>query len=175
MSSRTDTNGSEVRRIAFIQSSWHESLIEHCRTSFVSELANLGTPEDHVDVFRVPGAFEIPLLAQRAMAGERYDAVVAAALVVDGGIYRHEFVAETVLGALMRVQLENDVPLISVVLTPHNFHEHQPHVEFFSDHLEQKGAEAARACVGAIAALDQLAGVLVLDSEAGRLAPGRRR
>ena len=145
-------------RIAFIQSSWHEALVERCRTSFLTELSSLGVPEGSVDLFRVPGAFEIPLLAQRAMRAGHYDAVVAAALVVDGGIYRHEFVAETVLGALMRTQLKNDTPVISLVLTPHAFHEHQAHVEFFGEHLVQKGAEAARACVGALAALDELAG-----------------
>ncbi len=161
MSSQSTPSGQENRRVAFIQSSWHESLIERCRSSFMHELSELGIPEQRVDVFRVPGAFEIPLLAKRAMRSRHYDAVVAAALVIDGGIYRHEFVAETVLDALMRAQMESDVPLISSVLTPHHFHEHETHVDFFGDHLSQKGAEAARACVGTLAALDQLAATVV--------------
>jgi 6,7-dimethyl-8-ribityllumazine synthase len=144
-------------RVAFIQSSWHEKLIECCRASFIQELSELGIPSNQVEVFRVPGAFEIPLMAKRAMSSGRYAAVVAAGLVIDGGIYRHEFVAETVLDALMRAQMENDVPLISSVLTPHHFHEHEAHADFFSEHLSQKGAEAARACIGALAALDELA------------------
>jgi len=45
----------------------------------------------------------------------RYAAIVAAGFVVDGGIYRHEFVAEAVIGGLMRVQLETGVPVISAV------------------------------------------------------------
>jgi 6,7-dimethyl-8-ribityllumazine synthase len=145
------------RRIAYVQSSWHESLLEQSRTAFIAELAALGIPESRVEVFRVPGAFEIPLVARRAMRSGRYDAVVASALVIDGGIYRHEFVAETVLEALMGAQMETDVPLISSVLTPHHFHEHEPHTDFFSRHLAEKGAEAARACVGALAALDEVA------------------
>lgn len=157
MPSQSMPSGQENRRVAFIQSSWHESLIERCRASFLHELSALGIPEQQVEVFRVPGAFEIPLLAKRAMQTGHYDAVVAAALVIDGGIYRHEFVAETVLDALMRAQMESDVPLISSVLTPHHFHGHETHVGFFSEHLSQKGAEAARACVGALAALDELA------------------
>jgi 6,7-dimethyl-8-ribityllumazine synthase len=152
----------ENRRIAFVQSSWHESLVERCRVSFVRELAELGIAEQQVEVFRVPGAFEIPLLARRAMRSGRYDAVVAAALVIDGGIYRHEFVAETVLDALMRAQMECDVPLISTVLTPHHFHEHATHMEFFNRHLSQKGEEAARACVGALAALEELAAAVAV-------------
>jgi 6,7-dimethyl-8-ribityllumazine synthase len=156
MPSQSPSSGLQTR-VAFVQSSWHESLIERCRGSFVDELSVLGIPESQVDVFRVPGAFEIPLLAKRAMRSGCYDAVVAAALVIDGGIYRHEFVADSVLNALMRAQMESDVPVISAVLTPHHFHEHATHVEFFSEHLSQKGAEAARACVGALAALEELA------------------
>jgi len=144
-------------RLAFAQSSWHESIVERCRTSFIEEIAAFGIDEQQIDVFRVPGAFELPLLVKRAARSGRYDAVVAAGLVVDGGIYRHEFVASTVLDALMQAQLETDVPVISAVLTPHHFHEHQDHLAFFHEHFVVKGAEAARACIGALAALDELA------------------
>lgn len=64
------------------------------------------------------GAFEIPLHTRRLAESGSYDAIVAAGLVVDGGIYRHEFVAEAVIGGLMQVQLETGVPVISAVLTP---------------------------------------------------------
>jgi len=144
-------------RLAFAQSSWHESIVERCRTSFIEEIAAFGIDEQQIDVFRVPGAFELPLLVKRAARSGRYDAVVAAGLVVDGGIYRHEFVASTVLDALMQAQMETDVPVISAVLTPHHFHEHQDHLAFFHEHFVVKGAEAARACIGALAALDELA------------------
>lgn len=89
-------------------------------------------------------------------AAGTYGAVVAAGLVVDGGIYRHEFVAEAVIGGLMQVQLETGVPVMSAVLTPHHFHEHETHRGFFFDHLETKGVEAARACAHTIEALERL-------------------
>ena len=59
-----------------------------------------------VDLFEVPGSFEIPLHAQLLDKTRRYTAIVAAGLVVDGGIYRHEFVANAVIKALMDVQLQ---------------------------------------------------------------------
>ncbi len=65
--------------------------------------------------------------------------------MVDGGIYRHEFVAATVVEALMRVQLDTDVPVFSAVLTPHHFHEHEEHRAYFARHFEVKGAELADA------------------------------
>lgn len=144
------------RRIAFVQSCWHKDLVDQSRTTFVAEIGQLGIAESQIDFFEVTGAFEIPLHAMRLAESGIYDAIVAAGLVVDGGIYRHEFVADAVVGGLMRVQLDTGVPVISAVLTPHHFHEHETHRAFFFEHLETKGAEAARACVHTIDALERL-------------------
>ena len=146
----------ERRHVAFVGASWHDDIVGRCRDAFLAEAVKLGIAEDRIDVFTVPGAFELPLFVQRAARSGRYDAVVAAALVVDGGIYRHEFVAEAVVSGLMRVQTETDVPVLSAVLTPHHFHGPE-HVEFFREHFFVKGAEVARACVGALDALEDLA------------------
>jgi 6,7-dimethyl-8-ribityllumazine synthase len=129
-------------RIAFVQSSWHEAIVDRCRSSFAEEAARIGLAPDHVDFFKVPGSFELPLHAKRLAQTGRYSAIVATGLVVDGGIYRHEFVAKAVIDGLMRVQLDEDVPVISAVLTPHHFHEHDQHAAFFSSHFEVKGREA---------------------------------
>jgi 6,7-dimethyl-8-ribityllumazine synthase len=140
-------------RIAFVQSSWHGEIVERGRQSFLTEMASLGVAQEQIDFFTVPGAFEIPLHARRLARSGRYQAVVGAGLVVDGGIYRHEFVAEAVISGLMQVQLESDVPVISVVLMPHHFHEHETHAAFFADHFALKGAEAARACMETLKSL----------------------
>jgi 6,7-dimethyl-8-ribityllumazine synthase len=150
------SEASRDRRIAFVQSSWHKDLVDQCRTAFVAELGQLGIAESRVDFLEVTGAFEIPLHAKRLAESGDYDAIVAAGLVVDGGIYRHEFVAEAVIGGLMRVQLDTGVAVISAVLTPHHFHEHETHRAFFFEHLQTKGTEAARACVHTVEALDRL-------------------
>ena len=143
-------------RIAFVQSCWHKEIVDQCRSAFLTELARLGTAEGLVDVFEVPGAFEIPLQAKLLAKSGRYVAIVAAGFVVDGGIYRHEFVADAVIAALMRVQIDTEVPVISAVLTPQRFHEHQEHARFFREHFLVKGAEAASACARTI---DKIAGV----------------
>lgn len=143
-------------RIAFVQSCWHKDLVDQIKKGFTAEIGELGTPAANLDFFEVTGAFEIPLHARRLAETGDYDAIVAAGLVVDGGIYRHEFVAEAVIGGLMQVQLETGVPVISAVLTPHHFHEHETHRSFFFDHLETKGTEAARACAHTVEALDRL-------------------
>jgi 6,7-dimethyl-8-ribityllumazine synthase len=114
-------------------------------------LARRGVPDSQIDFFEVPGAFEIPLQAKLLARTGRYVAIVATGLVVDGGIYRHEFVCEAVINGLMRVQLDSDVPVISAVLTPQHFHEHAEHLRFFREHFVVKGTEAATACAATIA------------------------
>ncbi len=53
----------------------------------------------------------------------------------------------------MRVQLDTEVPVLSAVLTPRDFHEHDDHLRFFSEHFAKKGIEVARACLETIAGL----------------------
>ena len=70
--------------------------------------------------------------------GGRYDVIVAVGLTVDGGMYRHDFVAATVLDGMMCVQLDTEVPVLSVVLTPHQFQKTQTHEAFLLFHLPVK-------------------------------------
>ncbi len=153
-----ESNGIEQQdgRIAFVQSLWHREIVVEAYAGFLDEMALLGFAPETIEVFETPGAFEIPLHAQTLARTGRYAAVVGAAFVVDGGIYRHEFVAETVVSALMQVQLATETPVSSVVLTPHHFHEHEVHQRFFHDHFRVKGREVAKACTETVAALDRL-------------------
>ena len=63
------------------------------------------------------------------------------------------------IDALMQVQLETGVPVVSAVLTPHQFQEHPPHLRFFAEHFVVKGAEAAKACLQIVETFEGLAGV----------------
>ncbi len=145
-----------MSRIAFVQSCWHRDIVDVARAAFSAEMASLGYSAGKIDYFETPGAFEIPLHAKRLARSGRYDAVVAAGLVVDGGIYRHDFVAAAVINGLMQVQLETDVPVFSAVLTPHHFHGHDEHQRFFREHFVVKGQEVARACAQTLAGLEKL-------------------
>ncbi len=129
-------------RYAFIKANWHADIVDQALVGF-QELI----PADQIDVFDVPGAFEMPLLAKQLAGTGRYAAVAAAALVVDGGIYRHEFVAQAVVSGLMQAGLETGVPVLSVSLTPHQFQETDHHRAIFRAHFVEKGREAARAAL----------------------------
>jgi 6,7-dimethyl-8-ribityllumazine synthase len=143
---QTSTENRNARRIAFVQACWHKEIVDRCRVSFTAEIAKHGFGDGDIDFFEVPGSLEIPLHALLLAESGHYAAIVAAGFVVNGGIYRHEFVADAVISGLMRVQLDTRVPVISAVLTPQNFHEHDEHKKFFYDHFVVKGAEAAAAC-----------------------------
>ena len=146
------------QRVAFVQSAWHREVVAECRIAFLDEIEARHIARDRVDIFEVPGSFEIPLHAQLLAKTRRYTAIVAAGLVVDGGIYRHEFVSDAVIKALMDVQLRTEVPVFSAVLTPQQFHETQAHVEFFRKHFAVKGIEVAEACANTLLSLERLRG-----------------
>ena len=129
-------------RYAFIKANWHSEIVDQALVGFLEVI-----PERSVDVFDVPGAFEMPLLAQTLAESGTYRAIAAAALVVDGGIYRHDFVAQAVVTGLMQAGLKTGVPILSVSLTPHQFQETPHHIAIYRDHFVQKGREAGDAAL----------------------------
>jgi 6,7-dimethyl-8-ribityllumazine synthase len=140
------SNFSETRgkhRIAFVQSCWHRDIVDAMRDSFSRTFLELDSRS--IEYFEVPGAFEIPLKAKILALTNNYAAVCCGGLVVDGGIYRHEFVAHAVISGLMQVQLDTGIPVFSGVLTPQDFlSDGQP--AFFREHFITKGTELASAC-----------------------------
>ncbi len=131
-------------RIAYIEAGWHNDIVSQARHAFTNKLKERGVVD--IELYSVPGSLEIPLQAKLLAKTGQYDVIIAAGLIVDGGIYRHDFVARTVLDAMMQVSLDSEVPILSVVLTPHHFHEHEEHHNFFHTHFVKKGEEAAAAC-----------------------------
>lgn len=129
-------------RYAFIKANWHAEIVDQALAGFCEII-----PQEQVDVFDVPGAFEMPLLARDLARTGQYAAVAAAAFVVDGGIYRHDFVAQAVVDGLMRAGMDSDVPVLSVSLTPHQYQETEHHTAIFKAHFVEKGREAAQAAL----------------------------
>jgi 6,7-dimethyl-8-ribityllumazine synthase len=148
-------------RIAVVCASWHSDIVHQARDAMLAEFARQKVAANQVDVLNVPGAFEIPLVIKKLALTGHYDAIVACALVVNGGIYRHEFVTSAVIDGLMRVQLDTEVPVFSAVLTPRDFHSHEDHQKFFSEHFIKKGTEVARACLETLAILKTVSVVAV--------------
>ncbi|MEM9966546.1 MAG: 6,7-dimethyl-8-ribityllumazine synthase [Pseudomonadota bacterium] len=139
-------------RFAFVKAQWHADIVNRSLEGFCSIV-----PADQTDVFDVPGAFELPLMAQKLASTGNYGAIICAAFVVDGGIYRHDFVAQAVVEGLMRVGLDTGLPILSVSLTPHQYQETAHHNAIYQKHFVTKGQEAGRAALKLVAAQQSLA------------------
>ncbi|MGB3247252.1 MAG: 6,7-dimethyl-8-ribityllumazine synthase [Sulfitobacter sp.] len=127
-------------RYAFVKAQWHADIVDAAFRGFTDII-----PADQIETYDVPGAFELPLTAQKLAKSGRFDAIICAAFVVDGGIYRHDFVASAVVDGLMRVGLDTGVPVLSVSLTPHQYQETPHHTAIYTEHFVSKGREAAQA------------------------------
>lgn len=138
-------------RYAFIKAAWHAEIVDQALVGFTEII-----PSAQVDVIDVPGAFEMPLMARDLAATGRYAAVACTALVVDGGIYRHDFVASAVVYGLMRAGLDTGVPILSVSLTPHHFQPTEHHIGIYQSHFIEKGREAAHAALKIVTAREAL-------------------
>ncbi len=133
-------------KIAFIKARWHADIVDQALVGFEADMDSVDATVQ-INAFDVPGGFEMPLLAKKLGATGEYDAIVCAALVVDGGIYRHDFVAQAVVDGLMRASQDTGVPVLSVSLTPHHYQETDHHNTIYRAHFVQKGQEAPRAAL----------------------------
>ena len=145
-------------RYAFIKAAWHNNIVDQALVGF-----NEIIPADQVDVFDAPGALEMPIPAQDLALTGQYDAIACAALVVDGGIYRHDFVAQAVVDGIVRVGLDTGVPVLSVSITPHNFQPTEHHNEIYQKHFVEKGREAAEAALMTVATRAKIADIPVAE------------
>ena len=134
-------------RYAFIKAKWHSNIVSRSLDGFFEVI-----PEDEIDVYNVPGALELPLMAKSLAETGKYSVIAAAAFVVDGGVYRHDFVAQAVVDGLVRASMDTDTPILSISLTPHQYQETEFHDKIFQNHFREKGREAANAALGIIEA-----------------------
>lgn len=144
----------QANKIALISAEWHGDLVGVAETACRETL--VAREHEAIEAFKMPGSLELPLLAKKLAETGEYAAIIAFGLIVDGGIYRHEFVGASVIDGFMRVGLDTGVPVLSCVLTPQQFREEDAHKEFFRSHLEGKGVEAAESALQTMAMYDAL-------------------
>ena len=136
-------------RIAYIEASWHYDIVKNAHTGFEKTISDYDFGEEmKIDMFRVPGSLEIPLIAQKLIDTGKFDYIVWTGLVVDGGIYEHRFVGNAILQGLVKISTERRIPVFSVILTPQIFDENSSaDIEKFGSHFIEKWAEAWRAVI----------------------------
>jgi len=104
-------------RFAIAAARFNRTVVEALLEGALGAFAAHRVHSDSVDVYQVPGAFELPLTAQRLARSARYEAVIALGAVVRGDTPHFEYVAGECARGLTRVALDTDVPVIFGVLT----------------------------------------------------------
>jgi 6,7-dimethyl-8-ribityllumazine synthase len=126
-----------------------ESLVEGA----IDCLKRHGAKAEDLEVVRVPGAFELPLVVQRMAAGGKYDAIIALGAVIRGGTPHFEYVAGECTKGLAQVSMQHNLPVAFGVLTVDTIDQA---IERAGTKAGNKGAEAAMSAIEMVNVLKQL-------------------
>ena len=110
----------------------------------VDELKRHGVAENNIDVVKVPGAFEIPIVAQKCAASKKYDAVITLGAVIKGSTPHFDYVSSEVAKGVAQVNLQTGVPVVFGVLTTDNI---EQAIERAGTKAGNKGADAAKTAI----------------------------
>ena len=134
-----ELDGSNLR-IGIAQSRFNASLTDRLAQACRDELRSMGVEERHIRLVKVPGALELPLALAALAQSDDFDALIALGCVIRGETYHFELVADQSAAGVMRVSLDNDIPVVNAILTVEN--EAQAWAR-----AEVKGRDAARVAV----------------------------
>lgn len=129
-------------RFCILAARFNEGICDKLVAGARATLLEHGIREDDIDVVRAPGAFELPLAAQRIALGGDYDAIIAVATIIRGGTPHFEFVSGACTDGLLRVTLDHQLPLGFCVLTTDDV---QQADDRSGDNDDNKGRETALA------------------------------
>jgi 6,7-dimethyl-8-ribityllumazine synthase len=145
--------GGAGMRIAVAASRWNEFIVERLVAGALDGLARHGVADDDVDLVWVPGAFELPLVAQYLAAGGHYDAVITLGAVIRGATSHYELVAGQAAAGVARASLDTGVPVVFGVLTTENI---EQAIERAGSKAGNKGFESATVAIEMVDLLRRL-------------------
>jgi 6,7-dimethyl-8-ribityllumazine synthase len=134
----------EDLRFAIVVSRWNEALTSNLLRGAQEAFADAGADEDAIDVFRVPGSFELPLACLRAAESGRYDAVLALGVVIRGETPHFDFVAGEAARGVMEAGLDTGIPIMFGVVTANT---EQQALDRAGEGPANKGFEAAASAI----------------------------
>jgi 6,7-dimethyl-8-ribityllumazine synthase len=142
----------DQRRFAIVASKFNaryvEGLVDHATKEFRKQ-----SPQTNLALFRVPGAFEIPVVVREIASRKKADAILSVGVILKGETDHAENLARSVTGALQRIALEYGVPVINCVLSLDN--EEQARERCLGEKIN-RGGEAARAAIEITAVMADL-------------------
>ncbi|MBI2611089.1 6,7-dimethyl-8-ribityllumazine synthase [Candidatus Kaiserbacteria bacterium] len=139
--------------IGIIGSSFREDVTSELEKRCIAALKRRGVKVGNIDVFRVPGSLEIPLVAKKLAKKRRYDALIAFGAIVKGKTYHFEQIANECARGCMDVSLEYEIPVIFEVLAVYRL---KDALERATRKKENKGIEAAESALSMIELMSEL-------------------
>ncbi len=127
-------------RYAIVVGRFNSFVVESLLEGAIDTLKRHGIAEQDIEIYRVPGAFEIPVAVQRVAKTGKYDAVIALGAVIRGGTPHFEYVAGECAKGLGVVSLNTDLPIVFGVLTVDSI---EQAIERSGTKAGNKGGEAA--------------------------------
>ncbi|MEO7917141.1 MAG: 6,7-dimethyl-8-ribityllumazine synthase [Dokdonella sp.] len=112
----SETRAIAGARFAVVASRWNAPVVDALVTAATQTLQQRGVADDDLDLIRVPGAWEIPVVAAKLAAKGRHAAIIALGCVVRGETRHYEHVADGCAQGLMQVQVDHRVPVLNGVL-----------------------------------------------------------
>lgn len=147
---RIDTAQDEQRlsakgfRFAIVASRWNDSLVSRLVDGALEALKEAAVNDDAVEIFRVPGSFEIPLCALKAAQSGKFDAVICLGVIIRGETPHFDYVAAETARGITEAGLQTGVPLLFGVITADNVEQANARAGAKRDN---KGYDAALAAV----------------------------
>jgi 6,7-dimethyl-8-ribityllumazine synthase len=133
-------------KICIVASKYNEQFTDALVENTISELGEL-IPMARIDLIRVPGAFEIPVVVSKLMQRNDINCIIALGLIIRGDTHHADLISSSVTQSLQDLAVENCVPIIHEVLVVED--EKQAHARCIAASMN-RGREAARAAVGMI-------------------------
>ncbi len=141
---RSDGASASGFRFAIVASRWNDSLVSRLIAGALDALEEFSVDRNMVEIFRVPGSFEIPLCALKAAESGKFDAVICLGVIIRGETPHFEYIAAEVARGIGEAGMKTGVPLMFGVITAENVGQAMDRAGV---KLDNKGYEAAMAAV----------------------------
>jgi 6,7-dimethyl-8-ribityllumazine synthase len=140
----------EGKKFAVVVSRFNDFITERLVGGAVDALVRCGTKDDDIDVVKVPGAFEIPLIAKKMAQKKKYDAVICLGAVIRGATPHFDYVSAEVSKGIAIVSIESEIPVIFGIIT----------TDTLEQAIERAGAKAGNKGFSAALAAVEMANLI---------------
>lgn len=140
-------------RIAIVKTGYHIALNNNLEKHCIETLVACGVPRSQINVFSVPGSWEVPLAAQAVAKSKKFDAIVTFGVIIKGETLHFELIANEVSRALMQLSLDYSIPIALEILAVYSLEQAEARA---GDNTNNKGIEGALAVLKSLQVLQKI-------------------